>query len=427
MEKIINFKAKKKKLIFKTGILDNFCSNDDFFPLEIKILANGFFIASYNDASYIYDNNFTKVFTFDAILFQLDEYTYMDEYKFFMKKSNKIIRFNKQYNNYSILYNIDEKFQFIFKLNNNIYTFKRNKDLVILEEEESNVFCKYELSNVFEIYKEKLFDSEKIIYFTFNKIKFGLYFSKTFIIFEFKDKAINILNKKSINLNKDILEVIMVKENIIIFLCDNYKGDENFIYTFNIETMEIISKFNMSDKTISNIYFSLDDINAFKFMRIIDEDLYDKYHKFIKNKKKVLKIIFKETNINKLYDDIVTNYQIYYIMSNYFIIKGPVINIGSFCSLYRANGFDTEKFIINVQPFITEEKANDDDYGYDSIKYGKFLSNEPRVTDFGFLFNKKVIIFYAEGDVDDDSNFVYALSYIKFKKTKQLKKIINQK
>jgi len=60
--------------------------------------------------------------------------------------------------------------------------------------------------------------------------------------------------------------------------------------------MEIISIFNISDETENEIYFSLDDINAFKFMRIIDEDLYKKYHKYIQNKKKVLKIIFKETN-----------------------------------------------------------------------------------------------------------------------------------
>ena len=102
--------------------------------------------------------------------------------------------------------------------------------------------------------------------------------------------------------------------------------------------MQIISIFNIADKTKNEIYFSLDDINAFKFMRIIDEDLYNKYHKYIKNKKKVLKIIFKETNINILDDDMVTNYQIYYIMSNYLIIKGPIINIGSFSSLYYNEG-----------------------------------------------------------------------------------------
>ena len=47
MEKIINFKAKKKKLIFKTGILDNCVTHDDYdqeSPLSIKILSNGFFL-----------------------------------------------------------------------------------------------------------------------------------------------------------------------------------------------------------------------------------------------------------------------------------------------------------------------------------------------------------------------------------------------
>ena len=47
MEEIINYKAKKKKLIFKTGILDNFLTHDTYFeesPLRIKILANGFFL-----------------------------------------------------------------------------------------------------------------------------------------------------------------------------------------------------------------------------------------------------------------------------------------------------------------------------------------------------------------------------------------------
>ena len=50
MEEIINFKAKKKKLIFKTEILDNCVTHDSYFdesPLRIKILANGFFYASY--------------------------------------------------------------------------------------------------------------------------------------------------------------------------------------------------------------------------------------------------------------------------------------------------------------------------------------------------------------------------------------------
>ena len=134
----------------------------------------------------------------------------------------------------------------------------------------------------------------------------------------------------------------MAKENIIVFLCEKHYGTEYFLYTFNIEAMEIISIFNISDKANNKIYFSLDDINAFKFMRIIDEDLYNKYHKYIKNKKKVLKIIIKETDINKLDDDVVTNYQIYFIMSNYLIIKGPVIDIGSFCSLYYDYGFDTK-------------------------------------------------------------------------------------
>ena len=79
----------------------------------------------------------------------------------------------------------------------------------------------------------------------------------------------------------------MAKENIIVFLCEKiYEKNEYFIYTLKIETMEIISKFNISDKTENKIYFSLDDINAFKFMKLIDEDLYNKYHKYIKNKKK---------------------------------------------------------------------------------------------------------------------------------------------
>ena len=129
------------------------------------------------------------------------------------------------------------------------------------------------------------------------------------------------------------MKVITAKENIIIFLCEKFDENGYSIYTLNIETTQIISIFNIADKTKNEIYFSLDDINAFKFMRIIDEDLYNKYHKYIKNKKKVLKIIFKETNINILDDDMVTNYQIYYIMSNYLIIKGPIINIESFCSL----------------------------------------------------------------------------------------------
>ena len=50
------------------------------------------------------------------------------------------------------------------------------------------------------------------------------------------------------------------------------------------ETAEIISIFNISDKKRNKIYFSLDDINAFKFMRIIDKDLYNKYHRYIKKK-----------------------------------------------------------------------------------------------------------------------------------------------
>jgi hypothetical protein len=73
----------------------------------------------------------------------------LDDYTFYGKPKN-IIRFNKQYNNYSILYNTNENLDFIFKLDNNIYIFKRNEDLVILEEGEKNIFCKYELSNVFE-------------------------------------------------------------------------------------------------------------------------------------------------------------------------------------------------------------------------------------------------------------------------------------
>ena len=256
-----------------------------------------------------------------------------------------------------------------------------------------------------------------------NKIKFGLFISHTIIIFEFKDKAINILNKKSINLNTNIVKVIMAKENIIIFLCEKYYKKGYSIYTFNLETMEIMSIFNVTDETPNELYFSLDDINAFKFMRIIDENLYNKYHKYIKNKKKVLKIIFKETNINKLDDDVVTNYQIYYIMSNYLIIKGPVINIGSFCSLYYDEGFDTKKFIVRVGAFMSEKK-DEDDYDYSSIEYRKFLSNKLELTNFGFLFNKKAIIFYAEEDLGVQHHHVYALSYIKFKKIKIFKKII---
>ena len=416
MEKIINFKAKKKKLLYKTGILGNFCTSVEE-KYKINILANDYFLASWN--SCIYDNNFTKVFTFDEEYFQLDEYT-------FYHKLKNIIRFNKQYNNYSILYNINENLDFIFKLDNNIYIFKRNEDLVILEEE-SNIFYKYELSNVFD--KKSLFyDSKYINYFTFNKIKFGLYTSNTFIIFEFKDKAINILNKMSNKLKSDIVEVIIAKENIILFLCEKAFGYENFIYTFNIETMQIISIFNISsDNPNYKIYFSLDDINAFKFMRIIDEDLYKTYHKYIQNKKKVLKIIIKETDVNILDDDVVTNYQIYYIMSNYLIIKGPIIDIGSFCLLYYYKGFDTKKFIVSVDFFMNDDyspeiEAHDDDYDYSSIQYRTFLKNLER-NDFGFLFNKKAIIFYAEGDYCQNC-IVYALSYIKFKKIKIFKKII---
>ena len=296
MEEIINYKAKKKKLIFKTGILDNFLTHDTYFeesPLRIKILANGFFFASYNYNCCIYDNNFTEVFSFSHEFFQLDKYT-------FYEKPNKIIRFNKQFNNYSILYDINENvdLDFIFKLDNNIYIFRRNKDLVLLEEGENNIFYKYELSNVFEnkqkrnsnylfflIFGHAINESENIIYFTFNKKKFGLYISHTFIIFEFKDKAINILNKKNINLKTDILKVITAKENIIIFLSEKYDENGYSIYTFNIETMQIISIFNIADEAKNEIYLSLDDINAFKFMRIIDEDLYNKYHRCIKKKK----------------------------------------------------------------------------------------------------------------------------------------------
>ena len=115
------------------------------------------------------------MFNFSHEFFQLDEYTFYD-------KPNNIIRFNKQYNNYSILYNINENLDFIFKLDNNIYIFRRNKDLVLLEEGENNIFYKYELSNVFEnkqqksanllfflSYRSLIYESENIICFTFNK------------------------------------------------------------------------------------------------------------------------------------------------------------------------------------------------------------------------------------------------------------------
>ena len=411
-EKIINFKAKKKDLIFKTKILDNFV-NDEFSSKSIKILANGFFFVNYNqnmekDIYSIYDKNFIEVFNSNDYLFQMDEYTFCDS-------KNNIIRFNKQYKSYSILYNIDENLDldFIFKLDNNKYIFKINEDLVILEEGESNIFNQYKLSNFFENYK---YNSKNIIYFTFNNIKFGLYISDTFIIFGFKDKTINILNKKSIKLK--IYKMIMAKENIIIFLCkQNYESGYS-IYTFNIETMEIISIFNFSDETKNNhIYFSLDDINAFKFMRIIDEDLYNKYHKFIQNKKKVLKIIFIETNINKLDDDVVTNYQIYYIMSNYLIIKGPIINIGSFCSLYYDKQFATEEFNFYVGGILSWDEIEDVSYSndYAFVKYRKFLSNNLKEADFDFLFDEKAIIFYAEGEQNCQHLNVFALSYIKFK------------
>ena len=133
----------------------------------------------------------------------------------------------------------------------------------------------------------------------------------------------------------------------------------------------------------------------------------------------MLKILFKETNINKLDDDVVTNYQIYYIMSNYLIIKGPIINIESFCSLYYYEGF-----IFHIYPLLDEEREKtDDDYDYSSIKYRKFLSNNSEDTEFGFPFNQKAIIFYAEGDLNDQHHYVYALSYVKFKKVKNFKKI----
>jgi hypothetical protein len=43
MEKIIHFKAKKKKLIYKTGILENFAISDED-EIRINNLANGFFL-----------------------------------------------------------------------------------------------------------------------------------------------------------------------------------------------------------------------------------------------------------------------------------------------------------------------------------------------------------------------------------------------
>ena len=116
-------------------------------------------------------------------------------------------------------------------------------------------------------------------------------------------------------------------------------------------------------------------------------------------------------------------------MSNYLIIKGHVIDIGSFCSLYYDKGFDTKEFIFRVAPFMKdhifpEQEANDDDYCCSSIQYRKFLSNNLEYNnDFIFLFNKKAIIFYAEGDINDQHVSVYALSYIKFKKIKRFKKI----
>ena len=79
--------------------------------------------------------------------------------------------------------------------------------------------------------------------------------------------------------------MITAKENIIIFLSEKYDENGYSIYTFNIETMQIISIFNIADEAKNEIYLSLDDINAFKFMRIIDEDLYNKYHRCIKKKK----------------------------------------------------------------------------------------------------------------------------------------------
>jgi len=42
MEKIINFKAKKKKLIYNIEILDNICISDEV-QIRINILANDFF------------------------------------------------------------------------------------------------------------------------------------------------------------------------------------------------------------------------------------------------------------------------------------------------------------------------------------------------------------------------------------------------
>jgi hypothetical protein len=74
-----------------------------------------------------------------------------------------------------------------------------------------------------------------------------------------------------------------------------------------------------------------------------------------------------------------------------------------------------------------ESEKNDDDYDYSSIGYRKFLSNNSEDTEFGFLFNQKAIIFYAEGDLNDQHHYVYALSYVKFKKVKKFKKIIPKK
>ena len=78
--------------------------------------------------------------------------------------------------------------------------------------------------------------------------------------------------------------------------------------------------------------------------------------------------------------------------------------------------FDTEKFIFNVEVFMLEEEREKNDDDYSSIKYRKFLSNNLGDTDFCFLFNKKAIIFYAKGVINDQYNSTYALSYIKFKK-----------
>ena len=118
----------------------------------------------------------------------------------------------------------------------------------------------------------------------------------------------------------------------------------------------------------------------------------------------------------------VTNYQIYYIMSNYLIIKGPIINIGSFCSLYYDKGFATEEFIFHVGTILSWDEIEDisnfsdyNEYDYSSINYRKFLTNNFKDTDFGFLFDGKAIIFYAEGEQNCQHLDVYALSYIKFK------------